>query len=202
MELEYSNLFVPVSVTGNTFTFTTNSYVSGYGSVWGYNTDYILASAYTGQTLTGDVQVSTEVQYYMGNYYGYNDTYSATQSTDVRVYELPCYKCSIYSGTKIGEGTLSAGASSDQPTSGTAYGSTTVDSIGGGYDSLGLWVTNYYNLPSGGMVHLNRFTITFDKVGPSVVPELPPAVMMGAGVLMLGLYERLRRRKLSATTQA
>lgn len=204
MELTYSNLFIPVSVTGNTFTFTTNIYTAGYMYVWGYNNDYIQANAYTGQTFTGDVKVSSEVQYYMGDYSGYNGTYSARQSTDVRVYALPCYMCSIYDGPRIGEGSLSASASSDKPTSGTAYDSTTVDSIGGGYDYLGLSVTNYYDLPTGGMLHLNRFTITFDTVGPSVVPELPPAVMMGAGVLVLGLYERLRqrRRKFSATTQA
>lgn len=202
VEITYSNLFIPVSVTGNTFTFTTNSYIGGYGYVWGYNNDYIQASAYTGQTFTGDVQVSTEVQYDMGNYYGYNGAYSARQSTDLSVFAIPCYMCSIYDGPKIGQGATSAGAIGSNPTSGTAYGSTSVDSIGGGYNYLGLMVTNYYDLPSGGMLHLNRFTVSFDTVGPSAVPELPPAVMMGAGVMVLGLYERLRRRKLSGTAQA
>lgn len=198
-ELGYDeNSFAAVSYTANSVTFTSKFYFSSYGSDQAVIRDLFVAGPRAGVQFTGGVSVKTEVEYQLGAYpYGSGDFAGSVVST-IDVLAPRCDRCGIYESDLLSSDQIFAGATSATPTSGVATGALQLAAPSAKtYDHLAIYAINDYGLnETSGMLHLREFTVTFDTAGQplaSPVPELPPFALIGAGLLALGLRERVRK---------
>lgn len=181
-----------VSSTGNSFTFSLDSTYAPNGD----GTPYILRNlfsvhAHSGYALTGDVDFDTTMSYTVPDAVS-----SAGVSAGLDVLKPHCpTTCGPFDSDLIGSGFANAFVTDPAAGSGSANGHISITSAAGSYDYLLFnMVSNFTLDPLTGTVRLSSFTLGFDTA-PAPVPELPPAAMLGAGLAVIGLSQRLKRRK-------
>ncbi|MEO5935436.1 MAG: hypothetical protein ABIQ08_18020 [Duganella sp.] len=196
-----SNYFIPVSSTGNSFTFTTAG--PTYTPNGSYNPsglkDAFIIKAHSGQALTGKMNFSLTAQYQTENapQGPAAGEHSSGMTVGVDVLSPHCGMCGPYDADLLGSASVSASALSAGPSSGSwNLDSKTTDSVGT-YDNLIAYMLHNYSLdPLYGSIGITSITFSFGTVAvPSPVPELPPVAMMGLGLAALALRVRYRKAK-------
>lgn len=197
LDLDYGPGITAVSSHGNTFVFEGDDTFFGNGDPFRNFENMFAAHAHGGQSLTGRVGYSLTLRYDYANPPGpgpYTGTYAAGVSTSGLVIVPLCAQCAPDVGTVIGRVEGAATTSSTSLGSGTITAFTDATAASGSYRDLFLSTLNFYDLiPGYGSLKVESFAITFDTI--SVVPELPPALLMPLGMAVLALGARRQRRR-------
>ena len=191
------HLFTPVLQEGNSFTF-------GFpvGDVYEPNGNFQLAVsryafsfiAQPGYTLTGKMSAQMNISYQLDGLAGSN----ASASVAFDVLQPLCDFCGPYDATYIS--TADTSALSDSAPNGSLYLNTGNTPGGGSYDRLIMYMVNVYQLGDAyGQIRFNDITFTAETMPVSAVPELPPVVLLAAGLAVIGVVARYRRRKACST---
>jgi hypothetical protein len=197
------NGFTPISSTGNSFTFSGDTYV-GDGWPNGYLSKTLFAVyAHEGKVLTGKMSFTMELQYDFAAPPPpqFDDgSYTASAAARFSLLAPVCLSCGPLFAEQLGTADGGTSASATSPTSGTMSFTSNASQATGRYNHI--LADMVYNRSLGsdyGSITITSLTISFDTIdAASPVPELPPFAMMGAGLAVLGLSTRLTGRRKQA----
>lgn len=201
LDIDASGYFIPVSTSGNSFTFTTAG--PAYTPNGAFNPaglkDAFLIKAHAGQALTGKMSFSLTAQYQtedppQGQTYA---EHSSSIGVGVDVLSPHCAMCGPFDADLLGNAGVSASALSAGPGSGSWNLDSNVTAGVGTYDNLIAYMFHNYGINTlYGSIGITSITFSFETVAvSSPVPELPPAAMMGLGLAALALRVRYRKSK-------
>lgn len=219
VDVEFDNSYFQAVYSGDdSFTFITNGpYPAEQIPMWSDIENVFAVYAHPGRALTGNISFTVRGQYQLdapgtidpntgadtGNYSG---NYTAGMDIRIGVFLPRCpHTCGPMDAELLGSAEVGWYDELAAPGGGVWNFTSPPSGATGTYDYLQAVMFEYYTLyPRAGSMGITSISFSFDTVPvaipepatvPSPVPELPPFVMMGAGLAALGLCTRVKGRK-------